>query len=135
MSKFEMGWNICGSAMVTFCCLAFGGWDLWLKALLTVIVLDYITGVLGAWVQGSLDSRVGFKGICKKLVILCMVAVAVRLDAAIGTGEAMRGLVIGFYAANDALSIAENAAVIGVPVPQKLVDKLEQLKGEDKDGE
>lgn len=133
MSKFEVGFSLCGSAVTAFCCAAFGGVDAWLRALLTVIVIDYITGVVGAVVQGNLDSRVGYKGICKKIMILCVVAVAVRLDCVIGAGTALRSVAIGFYMANDSLSILENAVKIGVPVPQGMVEKLQQLKDDDHD--
>ena len=134
MTKFETGVNLCGSAVVTVCCALFGGWDLWMRTLLTVMVLDYATGVMGALVQGNLDSRVGFKGICKKLVMLGVVVLAVQADGIIGGGCALRSIAIGFYLANDALSIIENAALIGVPVPKRLVDKLEQLKESEKEG-
>ena len=133
MSKFETVFNLCGSAAASFFCAAFGGWDVWLRALLTVIVIDYLTGVVGAVVQGDLDSRVGYKGICKKIMILCVVAVAVRLDCVIGAGTALRSVAIGFYMANDSLSILENAVKIGVPVPQGMVEKLQQLKDDDHD--
>lgn len=133
MSKFETVFNLCGSAAAAFFCAAFGGWDVWLRALLTVIVIDYITGVVGAVVQGNLDSRVGYKGICKKIMILCVVAVAVRLDCVIGAGTALRSVAIGFYMANDSLSILENAVKIGVPVPQGMVEKLQQLKDDEHD--
>ena len=85
MSKFETVFNLCGSAAAAFFCAAFGGWDVWLRALLTVIVIDYLTGVVGAVVQGDLDSRVGYKGICKKMMMLCVVAMAVQADNVIGT--------------------------------------------------
>lgn len=133
MSKFETVFNLCGSAAAAFFCAAFGGWDVWLRALLTVIVIDYLTGVVGAVVQGNLDSRVGYKGICKKIMILCVVAVAVRMDCVIGAGTALRSVAIGFYMANDSLSILENAVKIGVPVPQGMVEKLQQLKDDDHD--
>ena len=128
MSKFETVFNLCGSAAAAFFCAAFGGWDVWLRALLTVIVIDYLTGVVGAVVQGNLDSRVGYKGICKKMMMLCVVAMAVQADNVIGTGAVLRGMAVGFYLANDSLSILENAARIGVPVPQGLVNKLEQMR-------
>lgn len=116
------------SAAAAGCTVAFGGTDLWLKALLAIILLDYATGVMGAFCTGCLDSRVGFKGILKKVMILCVVALAARLDILLGATGALRGLAIGFYLANDALSVLENAVKIGVPVPKALVDKLEQLK-------
>lgn len=133
MSKFEVGFSLCGSAVTAFCCAAFGGVDAWLRALLTVIVIDYITGVVGAVVQGNLDSRVGYKGICKKMMMLCVVAMAVQADNVIGTGAVLRGMAVGFYLANESLSILENAARIGVPVPKGLVNKLEQMKDDDHD--
>lgn len=119
----------CGMA-AAFCTAAFGGADLWLKALLAVIALDYVTGVMGAFATGHLDSRVGFKGICKKMMILCVVVLAARMDAVLGATGALRGLAIGFYLANDALSILENAVDMGVPVPKALVERLEQMKEE-----
>ena len=128
MSKFETVFNRCVWAAAAFFSAAFGGWDVWLRALLTVIVIDYLTGVVGAVVQGDLDSRVGYKGICKKMMMLCVVAMAVQADNVIGTGAVLRGMAVGFYLANDSLSILENAARIGVPVPQGLVNKLEQMK-------
>ena len=117
-----------GGLLAAVCHVAFGGADIWLKALLAVICMDYITGVMGAFASGRLDSRVGFKGIFKKVMILCVVALAARLDLLLGATGALRGLAIGFYLANDALSVLENAAELGVPVPKKLVDKLEQMK-------
>ena len=68
------------------------------------------------------------KTICKKMMMLCVVAMAVQADNVIGTGAVLRGMAVGFYLANDSLSILENAARIGVPVPQGLVNKLEQMK-------
>ena len=133
MSKFEVGFSLCGSAVTAFCCAAFGGVDAWLRALLTVIVIDYITGVVGAVVQEDLDSRVGYKGICKKMMMLCVVAMAVQADNVIGTGAVLSGMAVGFYLANESLSILENAARIGVPVPKGLVNKLEQMKDDDHD--
>ena len=82
MSKFETVFNLCGSATAAFFCAAFGGWDVWLRALLTVIVIDYLTGVVGAVVQGDLDSRVGYKGICKKMMMLCVMLPSTRPFAA-----------------------------------------------------
>ena len=128
MSKFKIVFNLCGSAAAAFFCAAFGGWDVWLKVLLAVIVLDYITGIMGAYVTGTLDSRVGFKGICKKLMILFIVALACWMDGLIAANGSIRVMAMGFYVANDALSVVENATVLGVPVPKALVDKLAQLK-------
>ncbi len=133
MKKMEMAVNVCASAAAAVCCAAFGGWDIWMRALLSVMVTDYITGVMAAFVQGSLSSRVGAKGICKKVMILCIVALAVQLDSALGAGTALRSIVMGFYLANDALSITENMVRMGVPAPKGLVEKLEQMKSSEKE--
>lgn len=132
--KLQTLWNICCGTMVAAASVCFGGWDMWLKVLLAVIVLDYITGIMGAFVMGTLDSRVGFKGICKKLMILFIVALACWMDGLITANGGIRALAMGFYVANDALSVIENAAVLGVPVPKGLVDKLEQLKDDNSGG-
>lgn len=117
----------CG-ALAAVCTAVFGGADIWLKALLAVIALDYATGVMGAFAKGRLDSRAGFRGICKKMMILCVVALAARMDMVLGATGALRGLAIGFYIANDSLSVLENAVDMGVPVPRGLVERLEQMK-------
>lgn len=107
----------------------FGGVDALLIALVLLIVIDYITGLAGAWVYGKLNSRVGFCGILKKLCILSLVVMAHFVDVAIGTNY-LREVVIGFFIANEGISILENAGKVGVPIPKKLKDVLEQLNDE-----
>ena len=124
-------------------CAALGGWigyfvggmDGMLIALIVFMVLDYITGLMCAVMDRKLSSSVGFRGICKKVLILMLVGVANILDVhVIGTGSALRGAVVCFYLANEGLSLLENAAHIGLPVPQRLKDVLAQLHNrEDKD--
>ena len=124
-------------------CAALGGWlgyflggmDGLLIALIVFMVLDYITGLMCAVKDRKLSSSVGFKGICKKVLILMLVGVANIMDVhVIGTGSALRGAVVCFYLANEGLSLLENAAHIGLPVPQRLKDVLAQLHNrEDKD--
>ena len=113
-----------------------GGWDGFLYALLAFVVIDYITGLMVAAIQKKVSSEVGFKGICKKVLIFILVGVANIVDKQIiGNGSAIRTAVIFFYLSNEGISILENTALIGLPVPQKLRDVLEQLKGpEDKEG-
>lgn len=112
-----------------------GGLDGFLYALIMFVVVDYITGLMAAFVQKKLSSETGFKGICKKVAIFCLVGVGHILDAqVIGAGSVIRTAVIFFYLSNEGISIIENVAIIGLPVPQKLIDVLEQLreeKGED----
>ena len=113
-----------------------GGMDGFLYALIAFVVIDYITGLMVAAIQKKVSSEVGFKGICKKVLIFILVGVANIVDKQIiGNGSAIRTAVIFFYLSNEGISILENTALIGLPVPQKLRDVLEQLKGpEDKEG-
>ena len=108
----------------------FGGMDGLLNVLVAFVVLDYITGVLCAVVEKRLSSETGFKGICQKVMIFCLVGMANLLDTQIiGSGSMLRTAVIFFYCANEGISIIENAARIGLPVPEKLRKVMEQLKG------
>ena len=102
--------------------------------LVAVMVLDYITGLMCAIADKKLSSAVGFKGVCKKVLILMLVGVANVVDIHIvGTGSALRSAVICFYLSNEGLSLLENAAHIGLPIPDKMKDVLAQLHGrEDK---
>ena len=110
-----------------------GGMDGLMIALLIFMALDYITGVMCAILDKKLSSAVGFKGICKKVLILMLVGLANVIDLhVIGTGSALRGAVIAFYLSNEGLSLLENAAYIGLlPVPDKLRDILSQLHHRD----
>jgi len=107
-----------------------GGWDIALQILITVIVLDYVTGVFKAIYNKKINSSVGLKGIIKKLGYLIIVAVAVILDRISGNTGAIRTLVIYFFVANEGISILENWGGMGLPLPQKIFDVLEQLKNE-----
>lgn len=107
----------------------FGGADMWLIALVTVIVIDYATGLARAYIQAELSSKIGFKGIVKKLTYFALVAVAVIADNVTGAGELLRTAVIGFLIANEALSILENYAVVtGQKAPGILINVLNKLK-------
>jgi len=107
-----------------------GGWDIALQILITVIILDYITGVCKAIYNKKMNSKVGAKGIIKKLGYLIVVAVSVELDRITGNTGAVRTLVIYFFVANEGISILENWGGMGLPLPQKLTDTLEQLKND-----
>ena len=105
-----------------------GGLDGLMIALIVMMTLDYVSGVMCAIVDKKLSSAVGFKGICKKVFILMLVGVAHIIDLnVVGTGSALRGAVICFYMSNEGLSLLENAAHIGLPIPDKLRDILSQL--------
>lgn len=123
-------------AVMAFSCTAFsfifGDMDGMIVALIALIVLDYISGVIAATVEKKLSSSVGAKGIAKKLFMLLIVAVANIVDInVIGEGHILRTVTTAFYIANECISLIENAGRIGVPVPKKLLDVLEQLKNED----
>ena len=113
-----------------------GGWDGFLYALLAFVVIDYITGLMCAILDKKLSSEVGFRGIFKKVLIFSLVAIGNIVDqSVIGEGSVIRTAVIFFYLSNEGVSILENAAHIGLPVPQKLKDILEQLHNRsDKEG-
>lgn len=105
-----------------------GGCDGLLYALLAFVVIDYITGIMCAVVDKKLSSEVGFKGIFKKVLIFALVGFGHILDTrVIGSGSVMRTAVIFFYLSNEGVSLLENAAYLGLPIPQKLKSVLEQL--------
>ena len=115
---------------------ALGGWLGWflggcdglLIALVAFVAIDYITGVMCAIIDKKLSSEIGFKGIFKKVLIFLLVGVANILDVqVIGTGSVLRTAVIFFYLSNEGVSLLENAAYLGLPIPETLRDVLEQL--------
>ncbi len=112
---------------------AFGGWNDSLSTLLTLMVLDYISGMLAAVINPNLalNSQRGFKGIARKVFMLVVVALAHHVDVVIGTSECMT-LAVWFYIGNEGLSILENAAKSGVPIPDVIKNSLEQLTREKK---
>ena len=112
----------------------YGKADGLLYALLAFIILDYVTGLTVACINKKLSSEVGFKGIAKKVIILLLVAVGNIVDIYIlGGGAVCRSTVIGFYLANEGISILENAGNLGIPLPKKLVSVLNQLKNDNKE--
>ncbi len=133
-------WN-----MIQLAFTAIGGWLGWflggcdglLYALLAFVVIDYITGVMCAVVDHSLSSEIGAKGIFKKVLIFLLVGIGHIIDMeVIGNGSVLRTAVIFFYISNEGVSLIENAAHLGLPIPEKLKVVLEQLhdraeKGED----
>ena len=124
-------WN---TAQVIF--VAIGGWlgyflggcDGLLIALVVFVAVDYVTGVMCAISDKKLSSEVGFKGICRKVLIFLLVGIANILDVqVIGTGSVLRTAVIFFSLSNEGVSLLENAAHLGLPVPEKMKDILAQL--------
>lgn len=105
-----------------------GGCDGLLYALIAFVIIDYITGVMCAISNHTLSSEVGFKGICRKVLIFLLVGIANILDIhVIGSGSVLRTAVIFFYISNEGVSLLENAAHLGLPIPEKIKVVLEQL--------
>ena len=132
-------WN-----MIQLVFTAIGGWLGWflggcdglLFALIAFVVIDYITGVMCAVSDHTLSSEVGFRGICRKVLIFLLVGIANILDVqVIGTGSVLRTAVIFFYISNEGVSLLENAGHLGLPIPQKLKDILAQLHDRAEKGE
>ncbi len=110
-----------------------GGFDGFLYALVALVVIDYATGVMAAILNKKLSSEIGARGIFKKVLIFLMVGIGNIIDSyLIGSGSTIRTAVIFFYLSNEGISIIENAAVIGLPVPEKLKLVLQQLNKEEK---
>lgn len=113
-----------------------GGCDELLYALIAFVVIDYITGVMCAIIDKTLSSEVGFKGICRKVLIFLLVGIANVIDVhIIGTGCVLRTAAIFFYISNEGISLLENAAHLGLPVPKKVRDVLEQIHDRAEDTE
>ena len=132
--------GVLGSILVS----AFGGWDAALKSLIIFMAVDYITGLMVAGVfhnskktaSGTLESRAGFKGLCRKALILLFVLIAQRLDIMCEVDYIRNAVIIGFCA-NDLISIVENAGLMGVPLPEvivKAVDVLQSKSGLNNEG-
>ena len=130
MKSIWVGIQLAFSALGGFLGWYLGGVDGFLYALIAFVLVDYVTGVMCAIADKKLSSAVGFKGVCKKVLILMLVGVANVVDIHIvGTGSALRSAVICFYLSNEGLSLLENAAHIGLPIPDKMKDVLAQLHG------
>ena len=133
-------------SMIQLVFAGIGGWIGWflggcdgiLYALIAFVVIDYITGVFCAIADHTLSSEIGFKGICRKVLIFLMVGIANILDVyVIGTGSVLRTAVVFFYISNEGVSLLENAAHLGLPIPEKMKVVLEQLhdRADNEEGE
>lgn len=115
------------TAFITWIGWLVGGFDTMMITLLLFMVIDYLSGVICGISNKKLSSEIGFKGIFKKVMIILLVGVSNLLGLALGV-EGLRYIIISFYLANEGISIVENASILGLPVPQKVKDVLEQLK-------
>ena len=122
----------------SFLAKALGGWDTALQTLIILMAIDYITGLLIAAVwqrssksqTGALESKAGFKGLVRKGLILLVVLIGVQLDAILGLQAFCRTAIILFFCGNEGLSIVENLGVMGLPLPDFVRTKFEQLKAQ-----
>lgn len=128
ISTIKLGLTLIGGYLGYF----FGGFDIMMVTLLLFMLVDYITGVISAVYQKELSSTIGLKGICKKVYILLLIGSINLLGMTIGINE-LRYIIIAFYLANEGISIIENGAKIGVPIPEKITNVLEQLKSKGSD--
>lgn len=132
----EKVFNSIVAIVATFLTYIFGGWDAALSILIIFMVLDYLTGVIYAYTVKSLNSEVGFKGLIKKCMILVVLIIGVMLDRMLGNGTwVFRTLVCYFYIANEGVSLLENISNLGVPIPNKIRNALEQLNKDDEESE
>ena len=126
MNKYLVFVSLAGIGSFTL--FLFGGWDYLLMVLMALVVIDYITGVLAAFVQKRLASQMGFKGIAQKVFIFVLVATANFIDTLLWDQSLIRDATILFYAVNEIISITENAGIVGLPVPQFLLKAIALLK-------
>ena len=128
MRSIWTGIQIAFSAIGGFIGWLLGGFDGFLYALIAFAVIDYITGVMCAISDKRLSSEVGFKGICRKVLIFVLVGIGNMVDVyVLGEAGVLRTAVIFFYLSNEGVSLLENSAHLGLPIPQKLKSVLEQL--------
>ena len=128
MKQIWSGIQLAFTAVGGFLGWFLGGVDGFLYALIAFTVIDYITGVMCAVTDKNLSSSVGFKGICRKVLIFTLVCIGNIVDVyVLGQGGVLRTAVIFFYLSNEGVSILENSAHLGLPIPEKLKEVLEQL--------
>ena len=128
MKQIWTGIQLAFTAVGGFLGWFLGGLDGFLYALIAFTVIDYITGVMCAIVDKNLSSAVGFKGICRKVLIFTLVGIGNIVDVyVLGEAGVLRTAVIFFYLSNEGVSLLENSAHLGLPIPEKLKDVLEQL--------
>lgn len=133
MEKFLNYFKVIIAAVGTGITWLFGAWDTAIIVLISFMALDYATGLLRAWINKEVSSDVGLKGIARKAVIFVVLIVAVLLDRLLNTGTwVFRTLICYFYIANEGISLLENCAGLGLPIPERLKDALVQLKDGEK---
>ena len=127
IEKLFNGVSVIGGLAGGILVQALGGWDVILKALVALVILDYVTGILKSISNKTLSSEIGFKGLIRKIVIFIVVATAVIIQSVVGDAIPLREIVIVFFVCNEGISLLENASEF-VPIPDKLKDTLIQLR-------
>ena len=122
-NEISLGFGLIGG----FICKFLGGWDMLLKAIVILVVLDYVTGLLKAIYNKSLSSEIGFKGLIRKIIIFIVIATAYVIQGIVGDSIPLREITILFFIANEGISLLENASEF-VPIPKKLKNTLIQLR-------
>ena len=136
MNIYDERFNLLIAGIGTFLTWLFGAWDIALMVLVCFMVLDYLTGLIKAYLTKKLSSNIGLHGIARKSVILIVLIMSVMLDRILNSGTwVFRTLVCYFYIANEGLSILENCSVIGLPIPDRIQEALEQLKNRENESE
>jgi toxin secretion/phage lysis holin len=128
LNKWETIYNSITAVLGAFVGYLFGGWSVLLGILLAFSFIDYGSGMLASSIEGKLSSKVGFRGIAKKIMIFALVAVGHLVDKALGK-EMIQNAIIFFYLGNELLSIIENAGRTGIPIPKQIQSAVEILKG------
>ncbi|CDM70370.1 Holin family [Clostridium bornimense] len=129
MDNIIKSMNLIFSFIATIVTWIFGGWNISIIVLISFMALDYITGILKAYISNNLSSSIGIKGIAKKGLILIVLIVGSLLDRLINSNEwIFRTLICYFYISNEGLSLLENCALLGLPLPDKLLNSLKQLQ-------
>ena len=108
-----------------------GGWDVALQCLVIAIALDYVSGIIKAYINKTLSSKIGMRGLIKKLGLLIIVMVGTMVDRVTGETGAVRTLVIYYFVANEGLSILENLGQAGIPIPKSVKKALKALKNQE----
>ena len=134
MAKLFNTISLMGGVLGGFLCKILGGYDDILRALVVLVILDYITGVLKGIVTKTLSSAVGFKGLIKKVFIFIVVATGVIVQVIVGDTIPLREMVIIFFICNEAISLLENSSEF-VPIPKKLKDTLIQIRNKVEEGD
>lgn len=116
----------------TFLSFVFGDWDVALQCLVIAIAIDYISGIIKAFINKELSSKIGVKGLLKKVGVLLIVALATLIDRITGESGMVRTLVIYYFVANEGLSVIENLGEAGLPIPDVIKKALKSLKNESK---